>query len=73
MAKGAHSAEPGDQGCCGQQWRLVGGAMPPQTPPDRFLAPLSTRTDRTTPFFSGEWEVGRLYQTPGGPDSLRWV
>ena len=47
--------------------------MPPQTPPDRFLAPLSTRTDRTTPFFSGEWEVGRLYQTPGGPDSLRWV
>ena len=22
--------------------------------------------------YSGEWEVGRIYQTRGGPDSLRW-
>ena len=22
--------------------------------------------------FTGEWEVGRIYQTRGGPDSLRW-
>jgi hypothetical protein len=22
--------------------------------------------------FTGEWEVGRIYQTCGGPDSLRW-
>jgi hypothetical protein len=22
--------------------------------------------------FSGGWEVGRIYQTRGGPDSLRW-
>jgi hypothetical protein len=22
--------------------------------------------------FTGEWEVGRIYETRGGPDSLRW-
>ena len=22
--------------------------------------------------FTGEWEIGRIYQTRGGPDSLRW-
>ena len=22
--------------------------------------------------YSGEWDVGRIYQTRGGPDSLRW-
>ena len=22
--------------------------------------------------YSGEWEVGRIYETRGGPDSLRW-
>jgi hypothetical protein len=22
--------------------------------------------------FTGEWEVGRIYQTRGGPESLRW-
>jgi hypothetical protein len=22
--------------------------------------------------FTGEWEVGRIYPTRGGPDSLRW-
>jgi hypothetical protein len=22
--------------------------------------------------YTGEWEVGRIYQTRGGPDSLRW-
>jgi hypothetical protein len=28
------------------------------------------RADYTV--FSGGWEVGRIYQTRGGPDSLRW-
>jgi hypothetical protein len=22
--------------------------------------------------FTGEWEIGRIYQTRGGPDNLRW-
>ena len=22
--------------------------------------------------FTGEWEVGRIYETRGGPDNLRW-
>ena len=22
--------------------------------------------------YTGEWEVGRIYQSRGGPDSLRW-
>ena len=22
--------------------------------------------------YSGEWEIGRIYQTRGGPESLRW-
>ena len=22
--------------------------------------------------YSGEWEIGRIYQTRGGPGSLRW-
>ena len=22
--------------------------------------------------FSGEWEIGRIYRTRGGPESLRW-
>jgi uncharacterized protein (DUF736 family) len=24
------------------------------------------------PVYSGEWEIGRIYQTRGGPESLRW-
>ena len=28
------------------------------------------RSDYTV--YTGEWEVGRIYQTRGGPDSLRW-
>jgi hypothetical protein len=28
------------------------------------------RSDYTV--FSGEWEIGRIYQTRGGPESLRW-
>src|SRR6476646_7714030 len=28
------------------------------------------RADYTV--FTGEWNVGRIYQTRGGPDSLRW-
>ena len=36
---------------------------------------LGARIDKDRPDFSvysGEWEVGRIYQTRGGPDSLRW-
>ena len=28
------------------------------------------RADYTV--FTGEWEVGRIYETRGGPDNLRW-
>jgi hypothetical protein len=28
------------------------------------------RADYTV--YCGEWEIGRIYQTRGGPDSLRW-
>jgi hypothetical protein len=35
-------------------------------------APGSTRTGRTTQSLFGEWEIGRIYQTRGGPDNLRW-
>jgi hypothetical protein len=28
------------------------------------------RTDDTA--YSGGWDVGRMYETRGGPDSLRW-
>ena len=28
------------------------------------------RSDYTV--FTGEWEIGRIYQTRGGPDNLRW-
>ena len=28
--------------------------------------------DRPDSVYSGEWEIGRIYQTRGGPDSLRW-
>jgi len=34
------------------------------------LAPGSTRTDYTV--YCGEWDVGRIYQTRGGPESLCW-
>jgi hypothetical protein len=42
------------------------------------VAPLSTsssgidkdRADYTV--FTGDWEIGRIYQTRGGPESLRW-
>ena len=30
----------------------------------------SARPDYTV--LSGEWEIGRIYQTRGGPNSLRW-
>jgi hypothetical protein len=32
----------------------------------------STKTGLITAVYTGEWEVGRIYQTRGGPDSLRW-
>jgi hypothetical protein len=34
-------------------------------------APRSIRTGLTT-VYCGEWDVGRIYQTRGGPESLRW-
>jgi hypothetical protein len=36
---------------------------------------LGSGIDKNRPdyaVFSGEWEIGRIYQTRGGPDSLRW-
>jgi hypothetical protein len=38
-------------------------------------AGLSTGVDKDRSdygVYSGEWEIGRIYQTRGGPDSLRW-
>ena len=38
-------------------------------------AGLSSGIDQDRPDYTvvtGEWEVGRIYQTRGGPDSLRW-
>src|SRR3954468_17187446 len=36
---------------------------------------LGSGIDKDRPDYtvhSGEWEIGRIYQTRGGPDSLRW-
>ena len=36
---------------------------------------LGSGIDKDRPYYSvysGEWEVGRIYETRGGPDSLRW-
>jgi hypothetical protein len=36
---------------------------------------LGSGIDKNRPdytVFTGEWEIGRIYQTRGGPDSLRW-
>jgi len=35
-----------------------------------WLRDRKDRPDYTV--FTGEWEVGRIYETRGGPDSLRW-
>ena len=35
----------------------------------------SSRIDKDRPDYivcSGQWDIGRIYQTRGGPDSLRW-
>jgi hypothetical protein len=32
---------------------------------------LGSGIDKDRPDY-GEWEIGRIYQTRGGPDSLRW-
>ena len=39
----------------------------PQAPPDGID---KDRADYTV--YSGQWNIGRIYQTRGGPDSLRW-
>ena len=36
---------------------------------------LGSGIDKDRPDYTvvtGEWEVGRIYQTRGGPDNLRW-
>jgi hypothetical protein len=36
---------------------------------------LGSGIDKDQPdytIFTGDWEVGRIYQTRGGPDNLRW-
>jgi hypothetical protein len=38
-------------------------------------AGLSSGIDKDRPDYTvycGGWDVGRIYQTRGGPDSLRW-
>jgi len=46
--------------------RLAGPRLSPS-------APGSTRIDRSNcTVYCGEWEVGRIYQTRGDPDNLRW-
>jgi hypothetical protein len=42
----------------------------PQAAPDRTCSGIDK--DRPDTVFIGEWEIGRIYQTRGGPDSLRW-
>jgi hypothetical protein len=39
------------------------------------LTGLGSGIDKDRPdytVFTGEWEVGRIYETRGGPDNLRW-
>ena len=45
--------------------------MTHQAPPHRPRLPRSIRTDRTNSVYSCEREIGRIYQTCSGPDSLR--
>jgi hypothetical protein len=46
-------------------------ANAPQASPDRRrLRDRQDRSDYTV--CSGEWEVGRIYDTHSGPESMRW-
>jgi hypothetical protein len=36
-----------------------------------FLAELPAGLVKLSPY-SGEWEVGRIYQTRGGPENVHW-
>ena len=51
----------------------AGGSLfdAPQTPPNR---PRLRDRQRSAglPVYCGGWDVGRIYQTRGGPESLRW-
>jgi len=41
----------------------------------RNLSPVSSTIDKDRPdytVYSGDWDVGRIYQPRGGPDSMRW-
>jgi hypothetical protein len=38
---------------------------------DRAPLLITCGIDRGAPF-CGEWSAGRIYQTRGGPDNLRW-
>jgi hypothetical protein len=52
-----------------QQSCLIGGAMPLKL----RTSGLGSGIDKDRyAVYTGEWEVGRIYQTRGGPDSLRW-
>ena len=33
---------------------------------------LGSGIEKDGPVYTGEWEVGRIYQTRGDPDCLRW-
>ena len=44
--------------------------MPLKSPNRRRLRDRQDRSDYTV--CSGEWEVGRIYDTRSGPESMRW-
>ena len=50
---------------------FCGEAMMPLTMRPSGLSSGIDKTGRTTPC-TGGWDVGRIYETRGGPDSLRW-
>ena len=49
----------------------LGVSDAPRVPPDRPRSGIGKdRPDYIV--VTGEWEVGRIYETRGGPDNLRW-
>ena len=48
-----------------------GGSLRPAI----YARPVSSTIDKDRPdytVYSGDWDVGRIYQPRGGPDSMRW-
>jgi uncharacterized protein (DUF736 family) len=63
-------------------WPELALKLPPRLLPRKVTMALKLRPtgfgsaiDKDRPdytVYSGGWDVGRIYQTRGGPDSLRW-